>query len=545
MKSVMKRSFFIVCFFLLNFIDLLRHTQNGHIGSTAANLTGVVIFFLVMSGLKFSRKCALASVVWTVLWLIFVRAGVQWYHSKPQPLWIWNTLAVFLNIWCIGVMVITLIGNRGRDMLKNRRISMIGILWVCFSVLAVLSRYGIFWPVWYLFMFACFYGVDYNEEKKEFLFAGMVDGTILAFFAFQIYAYGFRPWDMVRYLGAYANCNMTALHYVVVFCMLLVKLHVLEKNGAKKWIKLLYAFLAGGLISFQIFTICRTALLTSAALLLVYGIVVVGCLWKKKVSGVFFRGCLLAACIAVSFPLVYATIRYLPAVLHHPVWYIGEYNVEKVHSYDAWDSPKYTDFDEFMETAFGRFFRIKKEEEEAGQSPTEPSTEAKTELLQNTGTEPAQGRTDEGTVQDAEEESVLETALGGREAVYRAYLTNLNWTGHTEQEGYFQITEDWHTWHAQNHWLQAAFYLGIPAGVLLFVMTVLICIRNLRIAVRNQKDNYAILPLMVTVVFLVFGMAELVWYPGQMILVLFFLVQHPQFKKGVHDEKEKILDSAQ
>ncbi len=527
MKSVMKRSFFIVCFFLLNFIDLLRHTQNGHIGSTAANLTGVVIFFLVMSGLKFSKKCAVASVGWTLLWLILVKAGVQWYYSKPQPLWIWNTLAILLNVWCIGVMGITLIGNRGREIIKNRKISIIAILWVCFSILAILSRYDIFWPVWYLFMFACFYGVDYSEEKKEFLFAGMVDGTILAFFVFQIYAYGFRPWDVVRYLGAYANCNMTALHYVVVFCMLLVKLHVLEKNGAKKWTKLLYTFLAGGLVSFQVFTICRTALLTSAALLLVYGIIVVGFLWKKKISGIFFRGCLFAVCVAVSFPLVYATIRYLPAVLHHPVWYIGEYNVEKVHSYDAYDSPKYTDLDEFMETAFGRFFRIKKEEEQVQQSIV------------------AQSNASEGTAQDTEEESVLETALGGREAVYRVYLKNLNWTGHTGEEGYFWITEDWHTWHAQNHWLQAAFYLGIPAGVLLFLMTVLICIRNLRIAVRNQKDSYAILPLMVTVVFLVFGMAELVWYPGQMILVLFFLVQHPQFKKGVHDEKEKVLDSAQ
>ena len=45
---------------------------------------------------------------------------------------------------------------------------------------------------------------------------GMVDGTIISFFMLQIFAYGFRPYDVVRYIGAFSNSNITALHYLLV-----------------------------------------------------------------------------------------------------------------------------------------------------------------------------------------------------------------------------------------------------------------------------------------------------------------------------------------
>lgn len=531
----MNRSFYILMFLFLNIIDLLRHTQNGHIGSLAGNLTGLVVFLLVMSGLKISKKHVWFYAGWTLLALVGAGFGIRMYASKPQPLWIYTTLAAYFNIWSIGIMMIAIFGNRKKELFKKRRIPVLGILWALFSVLAVLSRNEAVWPIWYFFMFACFYAVEYQEEKKELLLAGMVDGTILAFFAFQIYAYGFRPWDVVRYLGAYANCNMTALHYCVVFCMLLVKLHLLEKANAAKWTKFLTVFLAGGLVSFQFFTLCRTALLTSAALILVYGVVAVGYLWRKRLSGILLRGCLLAGCILITLPLVFLTIRYLPAVLHHPVWYEGEYSADKVHSFDPADSPKYTSAEEFAQAAFGRLYEVfQKEEVQENPKKTDRNTEPSGDKQAGIG-----------EVLDEEEGDVLVSPLGGREAVYLAYLQNLNWTGHTASEGYFQITEDWHTWHAQNHWLQAAFYFGLPAGILCLIITIWISGRSLMTAWKNKKERYALLPLMVTVLFMVFGLAELVWQPGQMVLVLFFLVQHPQFNKGVHYDKEKVLDSVQ
>lgn len=50
--------------------------------------------------------------------------------------------------------------------------------------------------------------------------------------------------------------------------------------------------------------------------------------------------------------------RYLPAVFHHPVWFWGEWSEDKVHSWDPWNSEKYVDIDELLETAVGRTTEI-------------------------------------------------------------------------------------------------------------------------------------------------------------------------------------------
>lgn len=500
-------------FILLNLLDFWYHTGNGDARATAGNLTVLIVVFIALSGTKRvkDKKYTAAYIVFTCLCLAAGVVRAVWLY----PFWIWTSLSKIMNLWGIGILLITLIGNRKEILAQKHKAGRLYICWLLFTVLAVLSRNKLIWPIWYFAVFSLFYIVSFDKKKWERTINGMVDGTIITFFVLQIYAYGFRPWDVVRYPGAYINCNMLALHYVIIFCMLLIKLHYLEQKGANKWLKLLVTFLAGGLISFQVVTICRTALVTSAALIFVFGIVVVGYLWKKKLAGIFLRGCLLAASILISFPLVFLTIRYLPAVLHHPVWYDGEYSVNKVHSFDPVDSDKYVDWDEFMQAAFGRYIKQK----------VGNLNETDKELF---------------TVDE------LQTFFGGREYVYSRYLGNLNWTGHTEAEGYFPLTEEHHTWHAQNHWLQAAFYLGIPAGVIFFIMTVIISIRSLLIAVKKKEETFAIVPLMITVVFMVFGLAELVWGFGQLILVLFFLVQHPQFYKGaVCDEKEEVFDSVQ
>ena len=107
-------------------------------------------------------------------------------------------------------------------------------------------------------------------------------------------------------------------------------------------------------MDFMFLTMGRTSWVTAIVITCFYGIFVIWKNWKKKFSGVIARGAALVAAFVVLFPVVFGTVRFLPAVLHHPVWYGGEYSIEKVHSFDPADSPKYIEMDEFLEAVFGR-----------------------------------------------------------------------------------------------------------------------------------------------------------------------------------------------
>lgn len=71
------------------------------------------------------------------------------------------------------------------------------------------------------------------------------------------------------------------------------------------------------------------------------------------------QGILLSICIVLLFPVVYGCVRYLPTVLHHPVWFEGEYHEDySVHSYDPWNSDRYISFEEALENNVGRILQI-------------------------------------------------------------------------------------------------------------------------------------------------------------------------------------------
>ena len=72
------------------------------------------------------------------------------------------------------------------------------------------------------------------------------------------------------------------------------------------------------------------------------------------VKGFLLKGILMFVVFAASFPIVFACVRYIPPLRHHPIW-ITEYSEDFVHSYDPWNSEKYIEINEFFEVFTGRF----------------------------------------------------------------------------------------------------------------------------------------------------------------------------------------------
>ena len=581
-KMGYRRTWFLLVFMTLNLIEWLKATQTGDVWKVAVNASGLAVMALVVSAYPGKEVFGAFSKVYGVICLAVMVGIYGYWWLNPGQFVLWQYLTAIMNLWLIGTMLWVLWRRASSGRLKRPKWDILGILWVLLTVVMVFSKSGRLWPIWFFLIYGMFYLTEYSEEDKTFLVKGMVDGTILSFFIMQIYAYGFRPYDEVRYKGPLSNCNMTALYYLVVYCTILAKLHFLNLKKEGKIKKLFWMIMAGGLLCFQFLTICRTAWLSAIAVTFAYGILIMKRIWKNSMLKVLGKAVLLGVITLAVFPVVFGTVRWLPTVLHHPIWYEGEWSEEKVHSFDTADSEKYVTMEEFLDTALGRFLQIFEEPKEvAGQMQrgenadaletlenqsnsaqdnsegSYVSTEGEEEQLTNVGDSEPQGaeNPDEDLTEDiflpdgygqenteaiGDEVPILDnsndwTSSEIRVAIFKAYWNDLNWRGHSENEGYYLITSNYRCWHAQNLWLQIAYYYGIPAGILVVVLTIIMIYYYISRCYRGKLDRkYGVLPLMFVILYFTFGVLEVVWNPGQLVFVLIFLVQHPGlFRKDI------------
>ncbi|MBE5868223.1 MAG: hypothetical protein E7293_04580 [Lachnospiraceae bacterium] len=513
-----KRTLYVLCFLALNLIEVLRGSMPGNIWAAATNCTGLVMFVIILSAYPIKDFLNLFNGIYTVICAVAMVA-VHFHYQQHVGEYYWGqTQTAILNIWWIGMVVRYLFKKVVVEKSITLKPGKIGWMWILLTVLMIASVSGRWWPLWFFLMFGSFYLTKFTKEDSAALWDGMINGTILAFFAVQIYAYGFRPYDEIRYKGAFINCNVTALYYLIIYMMCLIKLHLLEQKKAKKGWKLFYLIGAGGLLSFQIFTLCRTAWVASLVLTVLYGIYVVRRIWQKKWYQVLLRGAGLVLAVLVTFLPVYYSIRWLPTVLHRPVWYEGEYTTNKVHSYDPADSEKYVDLDTFLNLFIGRI---------------------KYTLRNMQAVDPFALQSNAAGIEVERVERVkfaeLDKALGGRLSIYKAYWDDLTWYGNGMEKGHYIIGDgDYQTWHAQNLWLQIGYYFGIPAGTVFLLFTFILLYFHKK-NLRKTDVSYGITPFFVCIVYFMFGLMEVVWNPGQLIMFLFFFAHHPQMRGEGND----------
>ncbi len=568
-----RQMLYFLCFLAFELIDFLRNTQNGDIWSAAVGGTGLVMMVLIFSEypLKewhYGKHTRVYMAIWTVCCLGIAGASALWQQHFILGIYKWTFFLGVWNVWWIFLVGQEIVKRLGKAGGLRAKPDLTGVLALVMAFLMTFSRSGRLWPVWFAAMFGMFYVTRFTREKLEQLFEAMVDATIVAFFVIQIYAYGFRPYDVIRYLGAYPNSNVASLHYLVVYTIVLCKLHYLEKKNAKKGWRIFFFLGAAGLLDFMFLTMGRTSWVTAIVITCFYGIFVIWKNWKKKFSGVIARGAALVAAFVVLFPVVFGTVRFLPAVLHHPVWYGGEYSIEKVHSFDPADSPKYIEMDEFLEVVFGRIVGTFYKGDEAGEASVAGNSTDNVVTVEagTAGGKAGAGSADnivaentedgeEADRENAEPDNVnsavavdvsqtsyeiiekigpegMDEALNIRLSIYAAYLRNLNWFGHPDAEGHYQFADiDYFSWHAQNVWLQMAFSYGIPSGILFLILTVLLFRKNFGILKNAGNVPYKIIPFFICLLFFVYGLMELDWNVGQYPLILLFITQHPQIRE--------------
>lgn len=539
-------------FALFTVIDWTQVVLAGAYWAITVNCIGFLMTFLILSQFSWKGISPRPYLIWLSVWIPgALGAALLWYRN-PGRIYPWQFLTGALNVLCLGVTAIRLLQERREGRLcVSRRGAAPALCWALMTLLMCFSPLGSLWQVWYLALFGAFYLTQPGRERKRELREGALSGVILGFLILQAFAYGFRPYDEVRYKGLFYNCNNNALMYLTAYAAVLTEIFLWtgRKRGRRRTVFLgVYYVLAGGLLGFLFMTLTRTALLVAAFVTAVFLAVLFR---KERREGTgpgpgagrgALRAALLGMLAVLLFPGVFLSVRYLPAILHHPVWWGSEYDPSRVHSFDPWNSEKYVSFQEFWQTAAGRIAGGGEEGSgRAGETEDAPGARENAEGVPAEGAKGLSGQeasSEEGLPgQEASSEEGLPgqeplirgdgpvSSLQVRKAIYRVYLEHLNLRGHRLEEGFFQITEDYHAYHAQNVWIQMAFYYGIPAGLLFLVLTVLLGVRSIGGVWREPDNGWYLFRLLVFLVFFGYGALEITWNTGQVTLLLLYFVQ--------------------
>ncbi|MDE6016346.1 MAG: hypothetical protein K2H41_11735 [Acetatifactor sp.] len=529
-----KRILYTVCFFFFCLIDQRIKTTSGldGWGETFRDLTGVIMAALILSHYHLNdfRKRKIPYLVWS---LVCVIGGVVFLLKGQALVWFANDRAVLvLDIFLFGIILIHTFTDLILERKRPRLYRPFALVWLIMMVLMIVSRSEYLWPFCYLVMFGCFYLTDYTAAEREDLFQGMLDGIILGFFMLQGWCFAFRPYDAVRYVGVYSNCNLNALFYLAVLAAALTKLAYVYRRECSRWIRLYYWLGVGTVFGFLFMTISRTGWMAAAVLTLA-GLL---CLWRvlprrNLFVSLFKNGLIIVLCFVLTFPLVFGAVRYLPPAFHHPVWFFGEWNENKVHSWDKWDSEKFVNLDRLMRSASSRVATILEPVLEkiapGGEAKETPDNPAKT----------SENKTNQIEVSPLQQQLYDEALAAGfaldradrgnallvRKAIYRYYIHLLNFRGHPDSEQGFQIFPNQRIGHAHNIYLQYGVDFGIPVMLLFTVLIGWSAVSFVKEFVRKPSEHSAgcLLFLLIPAVF---GLLEYCWGTGSLAVTLLFVI---------------------
>ncbi len=516
-----KRFLYTVCFISLMAIDWTRGSQTGDVWAWTVNMTGVIMAVILFSAYPLKEFFEPVYIIYSVIGIMSLGIAYCWWMTHQTVIFRGQLLTAILNIWLLGIFVIKMFIDVFFYKTKKICVSKVEILTAVMLLWMLLSINEDIWPAWYLVIFSLFYHTEYDKESMEMLKQGMLDGIITAFFLLQGAAFVFRPYDDVRYNGIYSNCNMNALFYGIVWIAFLLRLFEIRKKEGKKWIQVLCFLFSGAMIAFCLLTICRTALVTMFVTGFFYVMFADFNSLKFKAGKVFRKLVLYFGVVCISVPITFASVRYLPPIFHHPVWYDGEYSKYKVHSFDPWNSEKYVSWEKYLSwltSRFSPYIRKFLGEDQAGIAVVQASSFT---IGNKTFSK------------DSEEYDKYSSVLL-RLAFWEYYIRNGTLEGHHASEGH-EIQNFNYVWHTQNIFVQFWYYYGIPSAILLLVIIAIVIFIAVKEMLMGRDE--ALICLLYVLFWSVYGLSEAVWYPGQMILFLAFFT--PKFLQQFGDHVYK------
>ena len=506
---------YMLCFLALGVIDQRRGSAPGGIQMAAANCVGLVVAGMLLPSLSREKFKSKIYALWTGIALLGgIAAGMWgWLNRTYREQWVTGVLNVM--VW--GYLVIYLM-REWKQLSLTKRLRQPFFCGIVFLfLLMILSVHGRILSLWMLLVFGGFYLIGIPELRREDFCQGLLNGIILWFFAQQIAAFGFRPYDYVRYRGLYAGETQNGIFYMIVYCAFLCKWIWAKERGVRRIVVWINFLLAAASISFLLFTGSRSSLMgVAVATLFIY--VIHDIIKKKSFYKWVLHIAVLGICVVLSFPVVYGAIRYFPTILHHPIWYEGEYNERRsVRSFDPWDSNRYISFEHAVDTNIGRILKL------LGIDIREWTSNQTSSLwtLRVYAAEVSEpGSSAENPYLPADFDR--KDAVAVRTAIYKYYLKHVNLLGHGNAEAEFYFQSNHVVRHAHNMLIQMAYDYGAIAGLLFLILNLYSLVRLTKRACRIPSDgSWCWLAFALAVFF--YGMTEMAIVPGMITWVLLYL----------------------
>ena len=545
-----KRIIYTLCMVLLCAVAFTRAAGGGDWWNLSVSCLGFCLFPIIVVRMGIKNFIKVPYIVWLIISIPAALIIIyEFYYSALHRMAFaaWVIECVFYGLILIRIIVL-IIKKEIRPLLEKRNLLFSAV--VFFFAISTLSVNKAVWPLFYGIFFYGFFLAPSDEKDNECLFVSVCDALIIAFFVIQSFAFLHRPYDQLRYVGAFTNSNVNGMFYYCVYLGWLGKYLYLQKNEKPKALRVIHFLFACAMWSFVLLTISRSSLLAFVLTTIVFLLLGELMILKKGfLKGFLLKGICILCVFALSFPLVFVCVRYIPALRHHPIW-ITEYSEDFVHSFDPWNSEKYTEIDEFAGYFLERFDfnkidtkggMIKEENlmEENYAAPgetleaadsngsAEPVVVNGTVISYPDGVEPG---TDEAhPAYTYEEYKGLEKILGIRKYIWGYYFRNARIMGCEEEYPTAYILPWYRVPHAHNSYLQILYCFGLFSGVVFIAISLysLIFPFVYTIIKKDKTPWYFVLVSCVHLGVFLISMTENIAFPGKMLFSLFFITLLP------------------
>lgn len=435
----------------------------------------------------------------------------------------WGLLILNILIWLVRTGAFPA-GNprkrRSRNAKGRTQRVLFYVLWLAFCLMMYANRFEKVWVFTATLPFLAYlFGPNTLSARIRF-FRNFGNGILLSFALVTVFCLAHRPhhyWMLYRYGGIFHTVACTGMYLAVVFGVALAKLYGKLKNKKNiLWSCYMEYFLTACTVGFILLTMSRTAFLTASVMVLM--VVALTAAAHHKAPGRILKelGVLAAVCL-VSFPMVYTTVRMVPAVVNDPVRYEIEFQDRSFMIYegDPIDSDKYMTVRRFFSTLFGRF-----QTTSGGSGEADAGGDGGLDLRESgelayvgdslAGLDVRYFSMDSDDGDDSEEDD--DDISNGRFTIFRDYLKAIGFAGHPKMGPLDKKGNEYA--HAHNSYLQVAYNFGLTAGIVFLILCAMTLWRSVRFFLNyGSKYSVALVPFAQIVAFGFISLTEWAYHP--------------------------------
>ena len=574
MKAVTKKFLAMICVASLMLIDLKAGNASWYIYIITDNMVGIAVSLIMFSVYSIKEYIKPFYIGWSVFGFLGVIGGMAfWYtHQVGHVMGWWYTVP--FNVWILGIHFFKYIEKIFITKELKIKFTKWEYVFIVCMVLMLISESEFIWPFYFLVIFIMLWHLPLSLNDKKEIFSGVLNGIVLGFVLLQGYGFINRHYVKIRYTGAYWNSNRNGALYLFAFTAFLAKLIIVEHKrklsidtggGLPKDIKkfrflsAFYLLLSAIMAGFIMYTGSRNSLIGMAVIFVIFVFAgerkIVRMKWMTIIKQMVAFGMIWV----ISIPLLYFPICYLPIMSSLAVSELKSLkNGNGLFPIRTLSNDYCIQYDEALDNMVLRYLRSDVNDtltsENAFIESEEMIDEEHIDVLDETIETSVEGdypysfdikkydTKDDCYVVEYYFRDYPERGMGVlyvpkcfyngivswniRMDLFATLISNMNLTGHDSSELFFVIRSsspsEEETWagNEQNFIIHYLFSFGVPVGLLFCILIFGELFYLLYLTFKGKIEAFVF--AMLVLVFILIGLMEIDWIPGQVLFVMLF-----------------------